>query len=331
MESILYFKDVSEDFNKSLKNELKNIFNENDNVAIKLHMGEAGNKYYLKPEFVKKVVFVLNELKTKPFLFDSLVIYPGGRDTVEKYYKTAEQHGFTEENIGCPIIISNESETVKTEYLDAGVCKPLFDADGVLVLSHVKGHMCCGFGGAIKNLGMGGVIVKTKKNIHAFSSPIIAGDCIGCGVCVKTCPVGAISLKNKKVDINYSSCWGCGQCIVACPTKVLKPKKAEFDTLIAEGASAVLKNKTKRYFVNVIKDITKLCDCCSDPEGIVLDDVGIVMGKDIVAVEKASLDLINEKAGKDIFKEIHKKSPLLHIGEAERLGLGSTDYGLEVI
>ena len=328
MENIIFIQEIKENFTEILKKELKTIFKEQDKVAVKLHMGEKGNKYYLKPDFVKIVIKALKELNTKPFLFDSLVVYPGGRDTVEKYQKTAAEHGFTKENIGCPIVISNEFETVKTEHLDAEVCKPLFDADGILVLSHVKGHMCCGFGGAIKNLGMGGVTVKTKGNIHNFANPTVSGDCVGCGVCVNTCPVGAISLKNKKAEINYAGCWGCGQCIVACPSDVLKPKKAEFDTLIAEGASAVLRNKTKTYFINVLKDITKLCDCCSDPEGIVLDDIGIVIGKDIVAVEKASLDLINEKAGKDLFKEIHKKSPLIHIQEAARLNLGSLEYNL---
>jgi uncharacterized Fe-S center protein len=255
-------------------------------------------------------------------------MYPGGRNTVEKYEKTAAEHGFTEEKIGCPIVISNEFETIKTEHLNVEVCKPLIKADGLLVLSHVKGHMCSGFGGAIKNLGMGGVSKKTKSDIHNFANPVFAGDCTGCGTCVEICPVKTISLKDNKAHFNYSGCWGCGQCITACPSNVLKPKIASFDTLIAEGASAVLKNR-KAFFINVIKDITKLCDCCSNPGGIILDDIGIVMGKDIVAVEKASLDLINKKAGKDIFKELHTKSPLNHIKEAQKLGLGSLEYSLK--
>jgi uncharacterized Fe-S center protein len=197
----------------------------------------------------------------------------------------------------------------------------------LLVLSHVKGRMCSGFGGAIKNLGMGGVTTKTKADIHNFANPMFVGDCTGCGTCVKICPVNTISLQESKAYFNLNGCWGCGQCITACPSNVLKSKIASFDTLIAEGASAVLKNK-KAYFINVIRNITKLCDCCSDPGGIVLDDVGIVMGKDIVAVEKASLDLINKKAGKDLFKEIHNKSPLAHIQEAQKLGLGTLQYTL---
>ncbi len=327
MEKLIFFKEIKENFSSILKDEFRKIFLEGEKIAVKLHMGEKGNKYYLKPEFVKIVVSVLNGLNIKPFLFDSLVIYPGGRNTIEKYYKTAAEHGFTEEDIGCPIIISNEFLNVKTEHLNAEVCRPLLEADGLLVLSHVKGHMCSGFGGAIKNLGMGGVTVKTKTDVHNFANPMFVGDCTGCGSCVKICPVHTISLKNDKAYFNYSGCWGCGQCITVCPSNVLKPKIASFELLIAEGASAVLKNK-KAYYINVLKNITKLCDCCSDPEGIVLGDIGILIGKDIVAIEKASLDLINKKAGKDIFKEIHKKSPLIHIKEAERLGLGDLNYEL---
>lgn len=328
MENIIFInKDKEPTFKEILKQELKSIFQENEEIAIKLHMGEKGNKYYLKPNFVKMIVNILKELNTKPFLFDSPVIYPGGRNTIEKYYSTAEEHGFTEENIGCPIIISNDFEYIKTEHLNAEVCKPLLEADGLLVLSHVKGHMCSGFGASIKNLGMGGMTIKTKTDIHNFANPMFVGDCTGCGTCVKICPVETISLKDNKAYFNLSGCWGCGLCINACPSNVLKPKVAKFDRLIAEGAFAVLKNK-KAYYINVLKDITKLCDCCSDPEGIVLEDIGTLLGKDIVAIEKASFDLINKKAGKDLFKEIHKKSPLEHIKEAQKLGLGNLNYEL---
>jgi len=348
MEKIIFIdkEKINDLFIDILKNEL-NIFKPNQKIAIKLHMGEIGNKYYLKPDFVKPIVKILKELNLNPFLFDSPVIYTGGRDTVEKYQQTAKKHGFTEQNIGCPIIISNDFKIIKTDHLEAQVCKPLAEVDNLLVLTHVKGHMCCGFGGSIKNLGMGGVTKKTKKDIHSFANPKIMDNCIGCGICVKTCPVGTISLKNNKAVIDYSGCWGCDQCAEVCPQHALKPKIASFETLIAESASTVLKNIKNTYYVNVLKDITELCDCCSNPGKIVVEDIGILMGKNIVAIEKASLDLINKttkikdfcrfrnlkiskKAGKDIFKEIHKKSPLEHINEAERLGLGDLEYELDM-
>ena len=328
MEKVIFTRKIDENSKGFLKQELGKVFSKNEKVAIKLHMGEKGNKYYLKPDLVKVIIDVLKQLKTEPFLFDSPVIYPGGRDTVQKYYNTAKQHGFTEELIGCKIIISNEFEYVKTEHLNAEVCKDIINADGLLVLSHVKGHMCSGFGGAIKNVGMGCVTIKTKAEIHNFANPMFVADCVGCGTCYKACPVHAISMKNNKANINYSSCWGCGACINVCPSNVLKPKIASFDRLIAEGASAVLKKAKKTYYINVLQNITRLCDCATDPEGIVLEDIGILLGKDIVAVEKASFDLINKKAGKDLFEELHKKSPLEHIKEAERLGLGNLNCEL---
>ncbi|MFH2028134.1 MAG: DUF362 domain-containing protein [Nanoarchaeota archaeon] len=324
MQDVVFFEDGN--FEDVLGEELNKNFSGNK-VAVKLHMGEKGNTHYLKPDLVKKVVDVLKNLGLNPFLFDSPVMYPGGRNTVEKYYRTAREHGFSEETIGCPIVISNEFVIVKTEHLDAQVCKPLSDADNLLVLSHVKGHMCSGFGGAIKNLGMGGMTIKSKSDIHEGGSPVFAKECVGCGTCVKMCPVQTISLEEGKAVFDYSGCWGCGVCINACPYDVLKPKVASFDRLISEGAYAVLKGK-KAYFVNVIKEITKLCDCASDSE-IVLSDIGIIMGKDIVAVEKASVDMINKKAGKDLFKEIHNISPLGHIKEAADLGLGRMEYNLK--
>ncbi|MBS3098495.1 DUF362 domain-containing protein [Candidatus Woesearchaeota archaeon] len=302
-----------------LKEQLKNLFKEGDKVAVKLHMGEPPNPYHLKADMVKKIISILKKLKLKPFLFDSIVIYPGGRDTVEKYKETTRKNGFYEKNIGCPVIISDDYIEVKTENLNVQVCKPLAEATALLVLSHVKGHMCSGFGGAIKNLGMGGVTKKTKADIHGLAEPVFKGECKGCGVCVECCPVEAIKLENKKAVFNYSKCWGCGVCILNCKNNVLKPKKAMFDALLAEGAYAVIKNKRKQFYLNFLQDITKLCDCCSDPEGIVLEDIGMVLSKNIVEADKTSFDLINKKAGKDLFLEIHKKSPLLHIKEMEKL------------
>jgi len=165
MAKLKFLKEI-ENFDKVLKEQLNGFFSENSSIAVKLHMGEKDNKYFLKPEKIKRVVAVLKELKLKPFLFDSIVLYSGARDTKEKYYKTAENHGFTEKTMGCPIVISDEGVDVKTKNMTVHVCKELTEADGMLVVSHVKGHCCYGFGGAIKNLGMGGVTPKSKEAIH---------------------------------------------------------------------------------------------------------------------------------------------------------------------
>ena len=171
-----------DNFDNVLKKKLDGFFPSGSKIAVKLHMGEEGNKYFLKPEYAKKVVNVLKSLNLKPFLFDSPAMYPGGRDTVEKYLKTAEKHGFSEKDIGCPLVISNEGVKVKTEHLEAEVCKPLHESEYMLVLTHVKGHGSAGFGAAIKNLGMGAVNKNTKKDIHTGGAPIIQDNCIACSV-----------------------------------------------------------------------------------------------------------------------------------------------------
>lgn len=325
MRAKLFFQEDFSQF-EVLGSELPKVFSKNDSVAVKLHMGERGNRYYLKPELVKKIVKIMKDCGLNPSLFDSPVMYGGARSTPEKYLENSQRHGFTEKEIGCPIVISDDFVQVKTQHLTAQVCKPLSEADGMLVLSHVKGHACSGFGGAIKNLGMGGVTKKTKGDIHAGSSPVCFGECTGCGTCQGYCPAGAITVKEKAV-FNLDSCWGCNLCVTYCPQKALRVKVASFDRLLSEGAYAVLKAVKKTYFVNVMKDLAQFCDCVGGGRNeIVGPDVGVLFGNDIVAIEKASMDLINQKVGYDLFLKVNHKSPIEHIKEAEKLGMGSLDY-----
>ena len=312
-----------------LKQELQNIFTSGEKIAIKLHMGEEGNKFYLKPARVKPYVDALKERGCKPFLFDSPVMYEGQRNTEQKYLRTAKKHGF--DSLGVPIIISNEHSTVKMPHLNAEVCKTLSDADGVLILSHVKGHICCGFGAAIKNLGMGAMSKKTKKEIHTGGEPIYKEGCILCGRCEQVCPTHNVQYKNTRPYFDKTWCCGCSNCAIFCPVGAIKPKNTTFDILLAEGAAAALKSFKKYYCVNVILDVVKYCDCTTQKNPTVAKDIGIVFGKDIVGVDKASMDLINKQAGKDLFEEIHHKSPSVHIKEAERLGMGKQDYSIEKI
>lgn len=192
MVSKVFFSEREDKFLINLKSELENYFK--GSVAVKLHMGEPGNKYFLKHGFVKKVVKILEENGASPFLFDSPVVYNSPRDSVQGYLEVVEKHGFT--SLGCPVIISDDS--VEEEIVVDGkkvvfqVCKALADADGVLVLSHVKGHLCSGFGACIKNIGMGAMTKKTKGMIHSGGEPVYVSGCDLCGLCSKNCPTNNI-------------------------------------------------------------------------------------------------------------------------------------------
>ena len=316
---------------KYLDIELKKIFSPDDRVVIKLHMGEKGNPYYLKPDLIQPIITTLKLIGAEPVLFDTPTLYRGERATPEKYLQTAAWHGYEETLVGCQVVISDDSIQVKTKHLDAGVSNVIAECDGLVAASHVKGHACCGFGGAIKNLGMGGVDKKTKEKIHTYSRPKLNPEkCIGCGQCESICPNGAVKLENGLPILDYSKCWGCGQCIVKCESQALKPKHALFDELLSESAYAVLSRVKKKFFVNYLINISELCDCLSDPGKILVGDTGILLGDDIVSIDKASNDLITEKAGYDIFEKIHSKSGLVHINAGAKLGMGEMDYELSI-
>jgi len=320
MKNTIFIKEAElQKLEEALSSELNKVFANGEKIAVKLHMGEKGNKYYLKPEFVKRVITVMKKLGLKPFLFDSPVMYEGARNTVEKYEQCAKEHGFTEENVGCSVIISNESIPVKVNGFTYEVCRPLVDADGVLVLSHVKGHICSGFGAAIKNLGMGAMTKETKGKIHEAGEPELVGECVLCKECEKVCPTNNIRYDEDKVNFDKSWCCGCSNCTYACKYDAIKPKVQPFDTMLAEGAYAALKNFKKSYFVNVLKDIAERCDCASDAGKLLIEDIGVLLSNNIIDIEKKSHELIVEKAGKDLFKELHHKSPIVHIKEMEKL------------
>ena len=228
--------------------------------------------------------------------------------------------------------IGKEGTKVKTKGLlkEVEVAKDLREANGVIVLSHVKGHDLAGYGGAIKNLGMGGVPAEEKGRIHDSSKPVLdLKKCVGCGLCAPLCINKAIKIINGKMKI-VGDCFGCGLCIRNCPQQALKPKLALFPKLLTEAACAVLKNFKKRkvIFVNVLEKISKMCDCAKTSE-IICPDIGILVSDDVVAIEQASVDLINKKTGKDLFFQLHKISPNEQIDEAEKLGLGERKYRLE--
>lgn len=300
-------------------------------VAIKMHMGELGNLYYVRPPIVGKIVEVLKQSGLWPFVFDTPTLYKQARHTPSAYLETARKNGFTEETIGCPIVISDDSQVTETPYSvgEVAIPKVLIDADALVVLSHFKGHCDAGFGGAIKNLGMGCVNRETKRKMHkTLSQPVVSDSCTLCGTCIEICANQALSLGEDRVVLNGDDCFGCGACGEVCPEGTIEPRVNNLRVLLAEAASAVLGYFDERclLFVNVLFDVTEFCDCMRSPMAKVVDDIGILVSSDPLAIDKCSLDMVNEKAGWDVFRELHKLDPGVQLQRAAELGLGSMSY-----
>jgi len=329
MNKVYYVRNAdSNKYEEVLGRELAYKFENGMVVAVKLHMGEE--KGMFSPSLAKRTIKLLNNLGCKPFLFDTPVKYYGSRHTKQSYENTASKHGFTMTNMGCPVLISDDYVVVKTKHMNVEVSRDLAQADALLVLTHFKGHGCSGAGGAIKNLAMGCVSPRSKADQHSLGVPDVSQGCTGCGICETVCPAGAIKIREKAV-IDVSACWGCTNCVYNCPSKVITITLT-FDTLMAEAASAVLKALYNKpvYYVNDARMITKNCDCFKDPGKPIARDVGVLLGGDVVAVDKASIDLVNKQECRNVFKEVHHHDPYLQVREAERLGLGRQEYELSI-
>ncbi len=289
-------------------------------------MGETKNRTALGPGTAKAVVSALKSIGTKPFLFDSPVAYNSKRNTPEGYLELAHSRGFTPEFIGCPVKVSNESIRLNGEITEYEMCSDLDDADGVCFLSHVKGHPCTGFGGAIKNIGMGAMTRETKKRIHDGGKPVLSCGCIQCMKCVDMCPTGNIRLNEDHPEFDRSYCIGCSNCALVCEENAISPAVDYFDCMLAEATALALSRFSKVIFINCLVNITSLCDCVSNSGKILCGDVGYIIGENICSVEKASLDLILRTAGRDIFFDQHHISAAGHIDRLQAQLENDGDY-----
>jgi uncharacterized Fe-S center protein len=300
--------------------EIKRCFAGCDSIAVKLHFGEPGNKFALVPQQVKPLTDILQGLGLEYFLYDSSVAYGGPRGNPETHKKAALAKGWGE--LG-EIRTNDDSISIRGEYMTYRVCSELSNADGVLVVSHFKGHVCSGFGGAIKNLGMGALHVQSKSAIHEGAKPIVDGECSQCGTCVDTCPVDGIRLEEYP---HFETCFGCSECIKLCPDQTLKVKLAFFDDLLADGAAAAASTFKRAYYINYLTNIAESCDCDPGAKLIIAPDAGYIAGSDGVAVDRASRDVVNKMAGEDVFLKHNHKSGMEQIVAAENLGMGTAAY-----
>ena len=197
-------------------------------VAIKMHFGELGNVSYLRPNYARAVVDVVKELGGKPFLTDCNTLYPGKRKNALEHLECAWENGFTPLTVGCPILIGDGLKGTDDiavpvkggQYVkEAKIGRAIMDADVFISLTHFKGHELTGFGGAIKNIGMGCGSRAGKKEQHSNGKARISQHkCRGCLRCLKECANKALVFDTvrKKMTVNKENCVGCGRCLGSC-------------------------------------------------------------------------------------------------------------------
>jgi hypothetical protein len=313
-----------------------------DNIAFKLHFGEEGNTGYVRSQHVGVIVKAAIKKGAQVFLSDTNTLYRGKRLNSADHLKIAYEHGFTSEATGAQVIIPDDSqeENISSIKIDqkniqeAKVARIFTQADGIVAISHFKGHIMTGFGGALKNVGMGCATRQGKLAQHCNATPFVHTEkCIGCGQCQIICPVKAIKLVNKKSVVDAAKCIGCASCLAVCPTMAMfidfNAGGAVQDKM-AEYALAVLKDKkAKSGFINFAIRINKECDCWGMDNPRIGPDVGILASWDPVSIDQASLDLVNQATGRDIFKEAHPdQDGARQLRYAQSIGLGSMDYEL---
>ncbi|MDD5439973.1 MAG: DUF362 domain-containing protein [Candidatus Omnitrophica bacterium] len=315
--------------------------------VIKMHFGEKGNTGYVKPAYIRTVTDAVIQKGGIPVLSDTNTLYRGMRSNSDDHLAIAQEHGFTEEATGAPVkILDDSKENIRDIPLNgryiktAKIIKSFLEADVLIDISHFKGHLMTGFGGALKNIGMGCASREGKLAQHIDIAPvIIERKCIACGACAAACPSDAIAIVTKaaiikKASIDGSRCIGCASCIAACPQKAIDiPWEAGGDVIqekMAEYAKAVLDSKKGRAaFINFAVKITKECDCLAKDDSRIVPDIGILASTDPVSIDKACLDLTVRQAGRDIFKHAHpRRNGMKQLIHAEEIGLGSLSYDL---
>lgn len=326
--------------------------------AIKLHFGERGNHTFIRPHLVRTFTDALKSLQAKPFLTDTNTLYVGGRINSADHLETAIMHGFGPEVTGAPVIIADglrgTSEIVvevnRGGISQAYIAADFAAADGAIILSHIKGHELTGFGGALKNVGMGAASRRGKLDQHSDLSPkVTAKKCVSCGRCVSQCAHRAISFtKEKKAFIDNNKCVGCAGCIPVCPEEAIAVQwdgdAPKFMKKMIEYTKAALTGKGERvFYINFINGLSPLCDCVNHSDAPIVSDLGVLASCDPVALDLASAELVNNApglpnsalpeearaAGADKWEALHPGCQWRYQLEyAEEIGLGSRDYKL---
>jgi len=366
MKSPVYFMDLRASYKDNLLKKLgrlmdsagiQKIVKERDLVAVKLHFGELGNTAYVRPVFIRQILDKIKTMGGSPFLTDTNTLYRGTRSVVTDHIQTAIRNGFSYSVMDAPIVIADglRGSSEKPVDIDRKQFKTVFiaseiaSADAMVAVAHFKGHELTGFAGTIKNIAMGCASRKGKLAQHSSVSPNVKRKkCVGCGDCIAHCPSEAIALDaDDKAVIDSETCIGCGECIIVCPEGAVNIRWDQdvplFMEKMTEYAYGTIKNKKEKIlFLNFLTDISPACDCPPYNDAPIVRDIGILASCDPVAVDQASVDLVNGEAGihgsilnaamtegEDKFKAMYPKIDWgFQLDYAESLGLGTRRYEL---
>lgn len=334
-------------------------------VAIKMHFGELGNISYLRPNYARAVTDVVKELGGKPFLTDCNTMYPGSRKNALEHLECAWENGFTPLTVGCPVLIGDGLKGTDDiavpvaggEYVkEARIGRVIMDADVFISLTHFKGHEMTGFGGTIKNIGMGCGSRAGKTDQHSSGKPHIdKALCRGCRRCQRECANGGLEFDDasKKMIVNHENCVGCGRCLGACnfdaivfdndaANELLNCRMAEYTKAVVDGRP--------NFHISLVVDVSPNCDCHGENDAPILPNLGMFASFDPLALDQACADAclkaaplpgsqLSDNMSKPDFVDNHDnfvnstpesewRSCLDH---AEKIGLGTRDYEMIVI
>ncbi len=327
-------------------------------AAIKIHFGELGNLAFLRPNYAKVVADVVKEQGGKVFLTDCNTLYVGSRKNALDHLDTAYENGYSPFSTGCHVLIADGLKgtdealvPVDGEYVkEAKVGRALMDADVLISLTHFKGHEATGFGGALKNIGMGGGSRAGKMEMHCDGKPNVSQrKCVGCGMCTRVCAHSAITVTDKKAEIDHDKCVGCGRCIGVCPKDAVRPGfDSSNDVLnykIAEYSKAICQDRPC-FHISIICDVSPNCDCHAENDIPIIPNVGMFASFDPVALDVACADACNKQpviSGSILSKnkeqdhdECHDHFHVTHpdtnwrscVEHAQKIGLGTMEYEL---
>jgi uncharacterized protein len=336
---------------------LDEVIAEKDLVAVKLHFGEAGNTGFVQPVYVREVVARVKAAGGRPFLTDANTLYRGQRANAVDHITCALHNGFSYATVEAPVIIADgldgrESVEVPisggTHFESVKIGSAAVHADAMVVVTHVKGHEATGFGGALKNVGMGLGCRSAKQRMHAdFSPDPDAAKCTACGRCVQWCPVDAITIGPDRVAVvDHAVCYGCGECVAACPYGAIaiewKTTPEAIQEKIAEHvAGAVAGKDGKVIYLSFVTDVTPDCDCWHFSDAAMVPDIGVLASTDPIAIDQAAYDLVRDaaglpgtraeghSAGEDTFAAVSGIDGTHAMAYGERMGLGTRDYELK--